>query len=250
MSDRTTALIAATRIHAARLLPLCRSAMKRVQVLHGHLVYERASESEVEHAREARARLEQMLFALARSLVLQRQYAEYLNAVDGRTFGKVDAEVRRLRRRHGRIAVALGFYAEAFYYFAHRATKCLHHVSGFKRFDPAGTRDARNHLIEHPVGLGGFIALHRNYTYDRPEGVVIKPYRKKGESFEHKDAGLYPNAEEFITSLLEHLARVAAAHPERRRRILAAGPLRRRVNREYAERQTAQQKTGGGQKLL
>jgi hypothetical protein len=203
-------------------------ASRLILQLQGALAFERPEGRQEEYASEARARVEQMTLALRRSNTLQHRYRTFQASLTGRKFVAVDAEVRRLRRRRGRIAVALGFYAEAFYYLAHRATKCLQKLDDFKSFGPRGTRDVRNHLIEHPE-RGGFVALHRNYRYDQPQGVRLKPFRRDGDSRAHQDAGLYLNADEFVTHLLEYIARAETSHPERAERREADTRLRKQV---------------------
>jgi hypothetical protein len=59
---------------------------------------------------------------------------------------------------------------------AHRATKCIQYATGSKEFAPAGVRDVRNHLIEHPR------ALHWDFQYHKPEGVVMKPFRDAADA--------------------------------------------------------------------
>jgi hypothetical protein len=109
----------------------------------------------------------------------------------------------RLQKQGGRIKLELGLQAEAFYYLAHRAAKCVQYAVDSKKFSPVGVRDVRNHLLEHPK------ALHWDFVYHRPEGVVMKPFRDATDVSLAvlKDAGLFLNAEEFARDLIAFLPR-------------------------------------------
>jgi hypothetical protein len=113
----------------------------------------------------------------------------------------IGPEHHRLRNQAGRIKLELGLQAEAFYYLAHRAAKCIQYAAGSKKFSPTGVRDVRNHLIEHPR------ALHWDFQYHKPEGVVMKPFREATDArlAVLKDAGLFLNAEEFARDLIAFL---------------------------------------------
>lgn len=207
------------------LLADYRKAIVQVLALQGRLAYARVPDVQSEHAAEARARIEQMRFALLRCRILQAATQRVAMTVQGLPADQLRGPLlRRWQRRRGRLMIAMSFYAEAFYYFAHRAAESLQRVDGFKNFKPIGTRNVRNNLIEHPV------AVHRNFNIDRPEGFRLKPYRRQGASAKFPDAGLYPNAEEFVRLLLVRLQASDATfrkdHPdfvegERRRRAWA-----------------------------
>jgi hypothetical protein len=113
----------------------------------------------------------------------------------------INLQLKRLQQQSGRIKLELGIQAEAFYYLAHRAIKCVQFATGNKKFSPIGVRDVRNHLIEHPR------ALHWDFQYHKPEGVVMKPFRDATDDSLTvlRDAGLFLNAEEFARKLIEIL---------------------------------------------
>jgi hypothetical protein len=186
-------------------------AIRRLVVFQGTLRPTGGSLRDQEHAIEARQRLEQMLYALQRVRALERRHAALEANVATWVAPPDDRTVMVLQARRGRIRKAMLFYAEAFYYFGHRATKSIQ-TAWSRGFKAVGVRDVRNWLIEHPE------VVHRNFLWGRPQGVVLKPYRRPGDSTAHRDAGLYPNADEFIDDLLPRLptrgvaiARVKAA---------------------------------------
>ncbi len=221
-------------VDPVRLLAEYRKAIAQLGELQGRLAYKHVPDDQQEHAGEASARIMQMRFALKRCKALQADDVRNSATVRGIPAGQLKgALLRRYRRRRGRVRQSMSFYAEAFYYFAHRAAKCLSRVDGFK-IKPVGTRDVRNKLIEHPV------AFYRNFIFDRPEGVRVKPFRREGASRQFPDAGLYPNAKEFVDLLLGRLAAADAVfrkeHPEA---IESARLYRARVRKRLiAERKT------------
>jgi hypothetical protein len=110
--------------------------------------------------------------------------------------------IRDTQQQLRTFGTALSFYAEAFYYIAHRAVKTLQGVKGFSTFQVPEIRDVRNHLIEHPLTLA------RNFTHGDPAlGFVLKPYRPRSIKTIPQDAGLYPNAERFVERLLPYVRR-------------------------------------------
>jgi hypothetical protein len=115
----------------------------------------------------------------------------------------VAADHHCLRNQGGRIKLELGVQGEAFYYFGHRAAKCIQYAVANGKFGPAGVRDVRNSLIEHPK------ALHWDFQYHQPRGIVMKPFRTAGDLGVDglKDAGLFINASEFSRELIEFIDR-------------------------------------------
>lgn len=176
-------------------------ALERVAHLHESLLPPHGTRDQVEHARESRVRLQQLDVILHRIRVLHSQEARRRVKATALNDVAIGPEHYRLRSQGGRIKLELGIQAEAFYYLAHRATKCIQYAVGSKKFLPIGVRDVRNHLIEHPK------ALHWDFQYHKPEGVVMKPFRHTTDASVAvlRDAGLFLNAEEFARALIDFL---------------------------------------------
>jgi hypothetical protein len=112
----------------------------------------------------------------------------------------------------------LGFYADAFYYFAWRFRCLLRLVKArrsngetyrpFKRFEADGVRRARNLMLEHTERAGGVPDLQSEFF--SPKGWVManNVVDKHGVPI---DPGLYPNAEQLIIGLRRRLAEASAA---------------------------------------
>jgi hypothetical protein len=118
---------------------------------------------------------------------------------------------RALGRRKADSAMGLKCHTEAFYYFAARAVSIMKKApSGvpatpmIKRFSPAGVRDVRNHLLEHPEGSESGV-FSRSWQAEGAGGVTLKVARAMGKESVFPDAGLYANAREFITHLSRRL---------------------------------------------
>jgi hypothetical protein len=97
-------------------------------------------------------------------------------------------------------AVRVKSYAEAFYYFAHRAMAMLEKVYGkdsVKRVSGGsiiGVVTVRNWLIEHADNAEyGVMAI--TWEFDTPKLVVLKPFGG-GPDRETFDRGLWPNAQQ------------------------------------------------------
>ena len=104
-------------------------------------------------------------------------------------------------------------YCEAFYYFAFQckeALECVDRQGGNLRlrfnFDPKGVRNVRNRLIAHPWKKGGI--LTGTWAFGGAEGLVLEPTASGPKGRGRLDAGLYPNAQEFILALTRELTRV------------------------------------------
>ena len=203
-----------------------RRAIREILALQGLLAFDRADRAVQEHAAEARARVEQMQFTLTRFESWSRRHQRLTAAVSADPMRPQGTVLKALQRKRGRMLIAMSAHAEAFYYFAHRAAACLREIQGFgsfgKRARPFGTRDVRNHLIEHPE----VATAHRNYTVHRPEGFVLKPFRRDGASSLHKDAGLYPNAAEFVDALFLGLQHARQALSPAARAVAVAAKKR------------------------
>ena len=104
------------------------------------------------------------------------------------------------RRIDFRKAMMQRSYAEAIYYFGHRAVKAL--AKGVLRW-PAkpvlGMTIVRNHLIEHADRIG---LLSQNWVTEVSEGIILKPFSPD----QYRDRGLFPN-------LLELKERIERAVP-------------------------------------
>jgi hypothetical protein len=93
-------------------------------------------------------------------------------------------------------------HAESFYYFAFRLGRVLQRmVPGFKNFDPVGVRDVRNWLIEHAERDRG--VMDHSFQFNLSEGAILKP--NGGGLDRVHDAGLYPNAKQFIEEFQRRL---------------------------------------------
>jgi len=158
---------------------------------------------------EARCRVEQAYYALHRfhdeDLAQSREFTLVMAEHDAwyrDNPGRV-MPIEMIKAAQARtlpFGLSLPFYAEAFYYFAHRAMKALRGIDGFPKFDVPVIRDIRNHLIEHPLTLG------RNFVFGDPRGFVLKPQNAESVNGT-KDRGLYPNAEAFLQDLQRVLPR-------------------------------------------
>jgi len=96
---------------------------------------------------------------------------------------------------------------EAFYYLAGRVHTLVKNkaepLPGLKAFDPAGVRNVRNHLIEHPEGRDSRVFIV-SWGRGGVEGPVLKSIRYANDTSTFRDPGLYSNAVEF-RDLLEVL---------------------------------------------
>lgn len=120
--------------------------------------------------------------------------------------------------RHSDDVEDLGFYADAFYYFAWRFVCLLRLVKArranaetyrpFAQFSPAGVRRARNHLLEHTEKSGGVPDLASQFF--SPAGWVMALQAVDGTG-QPIDPGLYPNAEELLTDLSRSIRQATMA---------------------------------------
>ena len=90
-------------------------ARKLVARLHESLLHARASRKQIEHAREARVRLQQLEVILRRLHVLHAQEMRRRAKAMALSGAAVGAEHYRLRNQAGRIKLEIGIQAEAFY---------------------------------------------------------------------------------------------------------------------------------------
>jgi hypothetical protein len=189
----------------AELIEAYEKAVDLMLDLQVSLFMDRSTRATRDRGAEARSRVQQMLFALRRLGRLDARMKRLRAEVPALSEQPTGVVLKRLQDRRVQIRQGTAFYAEAFYYFGHRATECLKTVDGFRRFRPIGVRDVRNHLIEHPK-----TASFRNFGFEGPEGVVVRPYRRVADPKLPDDRGLYANASEFVTQLLQRLATRAA----------------------------------------
>ena len=151
---------------------------------------------------EAHIRLKQAEYFLKKFRELDLQQAsddDFVHATAGGGLGTQIHDVGDVIKAHG----------EAFYYFAFRARDALAAIPGVDlRFEAIGVRNVRNHMVEHPdKGPGVMVSW---WMYDCPEGLVLAPGSEVGQA-KFKDAGLYPNAQEFIQKLTTKLDRLERA---------------------------------------
>ena len=100
---------------------------------------------------------------------------------------------------------------EAFYYFAFRFRRVIRRVPGFEKFEAAGIRDVRNHLIEHPETMSK--VLDGSFKHGGAEGPVLKPIRSETQKDIALDRGLFINAAEMRGKLEGRLARLTGDDP-------------------------------------
>jgi len=113
---------------AHQLERLFSAALKRVAVLHESLLPPHGDRNRGEHAREARIRVQQLRVILRRIHALHAQDAKLKAKVSVLDRATLESKHKRLQRQKGRIKLELGIQAEAFYYLAHRATKCIQYA--------------------------------------------------------------------------------------------------------------------------
>ena len=105
-------------------------------------------------------------------------------------------------------ALELRILTESFYYFAARVRTIARHnarpTPGLSSFECEGVRNIRNHLIEHPEGSASRV-FAQSFSFDRPDGPALKTGRPAPEPDVFPDPGLYRNAEEFESNLLQSL---------------------------------------------
>jgi hypothetical protein len=106
----------------------------------------------------------------------------------------------------GAMSLGLELQAESFYLIAWRLGLVLRKtVDGFKNFNPPGVRKVRNWLIEHAEREDRGGVMDHSFQFNMLEGACLKP--EAGGPDRVHDAGLYPNAKEFILEFLSALGR-------------------------------------------
>lgn len=92
---------------------------------------------------------------------------------------------------------------EAFYYSAHRVRDIFRdsaaELPGLSKFEAAGIRNVRNHLVQHPGGPSGVLVY--SFAVGGPLGPQLKPITWSGDPLGTQDQGLHRNAEEFEGAL-------------------------------------------------
>jgi hypothetical protein len=151
-------------------------------------------------AQEVRDRLDQMRTCLV-----------YAARAEQRCWGALDAFLAgprtprdqiRWQRVKGRATQLVVLYGEAFYYLGDRTITAAGAIKGFRRFDKKtelvriGVYLVRNRLIHHP----GDESLMRSFRVDKRVGLQIFRIMDDGHR-KHRDAGLWPNAAQFVEVL-------------------------------------------------
>ena len=97
---------------------------------------------------------------------------------------------------------------EAFYYNACRVRDLFREspqgLPGLQRFEAAGVRDVRNHLVEHPTRSKGVKVMA--VAVGGPAGPLLKPVRWSHDPAGTVDQGLHANAREFTAALQSTLS--------------------------------------------
>jgi hypothetical protein len=157
---------------------------------------------------EANRRLKRLLWILHRVERLEARHDRQWRRMDPVAGPEPESVFRRRRTLLRGYGDELEVMTEAFYYFAFRVRTILRKkLPDFKGFEAPGTRDVRNHLIEHPTK-----ALSFNFTFASPgTGPILKLFRSEaGVPF---DRGLYLNAKELAENLRRRLDRIPDAAP-------------------------------------
>ena len=190
---------------------------------HGHSVRGQPGFSD-EHWIEAQERLEQLSFIVNRVRELHREtWTSRQQAAE--RFQQLKGFHPRLREPAGESEVGLlrhlesvapidlngteiNVLTEAFYYVAARLRTVLReHIPGLRRFEVAGVRDVRNKLLEHPEDKSSTV-IENGRSYSLTDGPIIKGVRRTDKAHIFPDRGLYVNAEEFRSVLVERLKRL------------------------------------------
>jgi hypothetical protein len=105
-------------------------------------------------------------------------------------------------------------FTESFYYLAGRMRTILTHESkplpGLQSFKSVGSRDVRNHLLEHAEGRSSRV-LMQSFGLGGEQGPTIKVEREEGQEDIFPDAGLWANTSEIAQDLERRLDRVLNA---------------------------------------
>ena len=120
---------------------------------------------------------------------------------------KVAWTEEELERRQD-LAFEAELYTETFYWSAWRLRNVIKLLPGLSNFDVVSTRNARNHLVEHPE-QNIRTTPARDLRFSRREGVTLLRGASEGErpKLEWVDAGLTTNAADFRDTMATALTR-------------------------------------------
>jgi hypothetical protein len=109
--------------------------------------------------------------------------------------------------RRNDLAFEAELFTETFYWTAWRLRNVLRLLPELKNFDVVSTRNARNHLVEHPE-QNLRVTPTRDLRFSRNEGVtLLRGPSAKGAGEDGVDAGLASNAAEFRDKMASALVR-------------------------------------------
>ena len=153
---------------------------------------------------EARLRANQLRYVLERFIQVESQHRALVKKMEESAAKDPKGHAARGNELH-QLGYTIEFYGEAFYFFAWRMREVVRKVNGLRTFEALGVRNVRNWLIEHADKPGGVMA--RSFEFDCPQGFILKrfggpPNRKA------IDQGLFPNAQEFVSALVDRLDRL------------------------------------------
>jgi hypothetical protein len=112
--------------------------------------------------------------------------------------------------RRNDLAFEAELFTETFYWTAWRLRNVLRLLPELKNFDVVTTRNARNHLVEHPE-QNLRVTPTRNLRFSRTEGVTLmRGPPANGSGDEGVDAGLASNAADFRDRMASALIRALA----------------------------------------
>ena len=156
---------------------------------------------------EARSRFGQLQYLY--DTVLRLQGKVVIASENAKLLAKQESyghkEWRKFAKQYHKMGNRTVLHAEMFYVIAFREIEIVRIINlivyGKKSFikEPAGVRDARNHLIIHPekVKPGPLFYMSASFDSDDKESFRLRSERFPGESKEFMDAGIGPNAREF-----------------------------------------------------
>lgn len=152
---------------------------------------------------EVMERLQQLAYIVQNLHEIDLQYGKKVLITKINDNGEEDL-YNAMFERDEHLRFVMRLLTESFYYFAFRVRQILknkvHLFPHLKSFDPAGVRNVRNQLIEHPEGKDSLI-FNRTFSWSQDSGMLLKSGRHLWEHDKFVDAGLKINANEFCESL-------------------------------------------------
>lgn len=106
-------------------------------------------------------------------------------------------------RRQSTLNKPLETLTESFYWLAARTRSVIRRLPRLERFEAAGVRNVRNHLLEHPERKDSGVVI-TSFASGGPVGPVLKGVRYGHQTEVWPDRGLFVNASEFATNLRDH----------------------------------------------